>query len=142
MRYFFHAASSWAEEAIRYSIIWVTFIGGSQCAKQGSHVGIDLVVQFTPAGMRRYLQALGQFIAAAFTLLCLYAGYQATSLIITTSQRSPAMLMPMWIVYISIPIGCALMTIRFIVAGIAYLRDENSNSLIADEDGNVDLNKL
>lgn len=44
----FHNASSWAEEAIRYAIIWVTFFGGSQCAKAGNHVGIDLVIQVLP----------------------------------------------------------------------------------------------
>lgn len=48
----FHNASSWAEEAIRYSIIWVTFFGGSQCAKAGNHVGIDLVIQVLPQNIQ------------------------------------------------------------------------------------------
>lgn len=52
------------------------------------------------------------------------------------------MLMPMWIVYISVPLGCLLMAIRFLVAGINYLRNTNNSSLILDEEGNVDLNKL
>ena len=63
-------------------------------------------------------------------------------LVIQTSQKSIAMLMPMWIVYISVPLGCLLMAIRFLVAGINYLRNTNNSSLILDEEGNVDLNKL
>ena len=43
MRKVFHNASTWAEEAIRYAIIWVTFVGSSQCAKSGNHVGIDIL---------------------------------------------------------------------------------------------------
>ena len=45
MRKVFHNASTWAEEAIRYAIIWVTFVGSSQCAKSGNHVGIDILVE-------------------------------------------------------------------------------------------------
>ena len=69
-------------------------------------------------------------------------GWEATQLVIQTSQKSIAMLMPMWIVYISVPLGCLLMAIRFLVAGINYLRNTNNSSLILDEEGNVDLNKL
>lgn len=138
----FHAASSWAEEAIRYSIIWVTFLGSSQCAKLGNHVGIDLVVQMMPEKVQRYFNALSQFIAAIFVAACVYAGWQAMDLVITTSQKSIAMQMPMWIVYICVPLGCALMAIRFVVAGIGFLLNKNSGSLLADEEGNIDLNKL
>lgn len=53
----FHNASSWAEEAIRYAIIWVTFFGGSQCAKAGNHVGIDLVIQVLPQNIQHILCA-------------------------------------------------------------------------------------
>ena len=138
----FHAASSWAEEAIRYSIIWVTFFGGSQCAKMGNHVGIDLVIQLMPKKAQKYFNAIGQFIAAIFCAACIYAGWQATNLVLGTMQRSPAMLLPMWIVYISIPLGCLLMTIRFTVAGVRTLSDKSGGSLLTDESGNIDMNKL
>lgn len=141
-RYFFSAASSWAEEAIRYVCIWITFVGGSQCAKAGTHVGIDLVVQILPASAKRIVAALGQFIAAIFTAICVYAGYLSTQLVVTTNQKSPAMLMPMWIVYICVPLGCLLMSIRFIIAGINALKGDNEGPSITDEDGNVDMSQL
>lgn len=143
MRYFFHAASSWVEEALRYACIWVTFIGGSQCVKKGTHVGVDLVVQLMPAKIQKYFVALGQFIAAIFTGMCVYAGYNATMLVVEMNQKSPAMLMPMWIVYISIPLGCLLMCIRFIISGLEALLDSGSGaSAITDESGNIDMSKL
>ena len=30
LRYVFHSSTTWAEEAIRYAIIWVTFIGSAE----------------------------------------------------------------------------------------------------------------
>lgn len=141
-RKFFSAASTWAEEAIRYAIIWVTFLGCSQCAKTGTHVGIDLLIQAMPQKLQRYFNALAQFLAAVFTAVCTYAGWQALQLILTTGQRSPAILMPMWIVYFSIPLGFLLTTIRFIVAGINILRDKGSGGMLTDEEGNVDMSRM
>ena len=142
MRYFFHAASSWVEEALRYSCIWVTFIGGSQCVKKGLHVGVDLVVQMMPEKTQKYFVALDHLIAAVFTGLCTFGGYKATQLVLTMKQKSPAMLMPMWIVYICIPIGCLLMTIRFILAAGSALKGSGGEGAITDEQGNVDMSKL
>ncbi|MEA5058812.1 hypothetical protein SDC9_140335 [bioreactor metagenome] len=142
MRYLFHAASTWVEEALRYAIIWVTFFGGSQCAKNGTHVGIDLLTQSLPETGKRILSATGQFIAGVLNAFCTYAGIQMTKLVLDTAQKSPAILMPMWIVYIAIPLGCGLMTIRFFVAGLNILRHNGPGSLIADEEGHVDMSRL
>lgn len=141
-RYLFSAASSWAEEAIRYAVIWVTFLGCSQCAKAGTHVGIDIVIQLMPQRFHRYFNALAQFLAAAFCAVATYAGWQATMLLQTTGQRSPAILMPMSIVYFAIPLGFALTCIRFLVAGVGALRDQGGGSLITDEKGNVDMSRM
>lgn len=142
MRYFFSAASTWVEEALRYSIIWVTFLGGSQCAKLGTHVGIDLMIQVMPKGIQRYFNGLAQFIAAAFTAICAYAGVQTVNLVVETAQKSPAMFMPMWVVYLAIPVGCLLMTVRFTIAGILAIRDKGGGSLLTDDDGNMDMSRM
>lgn len=81
----FHNASSWAEEAIRYAIIWVTFFGGSQCAKAGNHVGIDLVIQVLPQNIQHIFYALAQFVAAIFCGFCTWPAGKQRSL----SSRPP-----------------------------------------------------
>ena len=141
-RYLFSAASTWAEEAIRYAIVWVTFLGCSQCAKTGTHVGIDIFIQILPQGCQRFFTALGQFIGAAFCAIATYCGIEATNLVLSTWQRSPAIMMPMWIIYISIPIGFALTTLRFIVAGINILLDKGAGGMLTDEEGNVDMSRM
>lgn len=68
MRKVFHNASTFAEEAIRYAIIWVTFVGSSQCAKSGNHVGIDILVEALPKGCRKKV-CLCVLVAAGLRLL-------------------------------------------------------------------------
>ena len=116
LRYFFKASTTWAEEAIRYAIIWVTFFGGSICARNRMHLGIDIFIQMAPFAVGKVLKGTAQLISAFFTGMLTYYSWQLTQLIIQTAQKSPAMLMPMWIVYIAMPLGSAMMTIRFLVA--------------------------
>ena len=108
MRKVFHNASTWAEEAIRYAIIWVTFVGSSQCAKSGNHVGIDILVEALPKGCRKYVYAFSSLLACGFCVFCAWYGWSLTDMVITNNRVSAAMEMPMWILYISIPIGFGL----------------------------------
>jgi len=141
-RYAFHNASTWAEEAIRYAIVWVTFFGGSICVRNKTHVGIDIFVMYAPAMLKRVLSAFAQLTGAVFTAFVTYYGWQITQLVIETAQKSPAMLMPMWVVYISMPLGSLLMTIRFLATAWAILTGKDEEASAADKQGTIDLSRL
>ena len=122
LRYFFHAATSWAEEAIRYVIIWITFVGSSLCAKKASHVGIDIFVGLLPGRAKKFVLVFSQAIPALFTAFCTVFSWQIFLMVLRTNQRSPAMLMPMAIVYFAMPLGFSLTTIRFLQNGVRVLK--------------------
>jgi C4-dicarboxylate transporter, DctQ subunit len=128
LRYVFKSPTTWAEEIIRYAIVWVTFIGSSVCARNKLHVGIDIFVANMPIKIKKMLLILADLFSAFFCLFITFYGFQNTMLVVDTAQRSPAMLMPMWIVYISMPIGAFLMTIRFLINGWKILKDVNDDN--------------
>ncbi|SFG47470.1 C4-dicarboxylate transporter, DctQ subunit [Desulfotomaculum arcticum] len=142
LRYVFHNSTTWAEEAIRYSIVWVTFFGGSMCARNKMHVGIDIFVQMAPPLIRKILMILAQLSAAFFTAMITYFGWVSTHLVIESAQKSPAMMMPIWIVYIAMPLGSALMTIRFLAAAYAILKDKTFGVEMVEKNGSVDISRL
>ena len=142
LRYVFHSSTTWAEEAIRYAIIWVTFVGSSICARKGSHVGIDLFAQVMPPIGKKIVLALGQIISAIFMGFCTIYGWQMFMLMMSTGQKSPAMLMPMAIVYFAMPLGFLLTTVQFIAAAVRAIRstpEEEEGPQAADE---IDLSRL
>ena len=66
-------------------------------------------------------------------------------MVLKTAQKSPAMLMPMWIVYVATVLGCGLMTVRYLghmYDAIAHGEGGGNASLVTDEEGNVDMSKL
>ncbi len=142
LRYIFHSSTTWAEEAIRYAIIWVTFIGASVCARRGSHVGIDLFAQALPPLGMKIVLAFGQFISAAFMAFCTYYGWEMFMLMLSTGQKSPAMLMPMAIVYFAMPLGFLLTTIEFISAGIRILRTSDAEMKHEQSADEIDITRL
>ena len=113
LRFFFSASTSWAEELTRYLIVWLTFVGGSICAKENSHVSIDLIHHLLPLKFQKVLLILCHLISAAFLVILGYFSWQMMSFNMVSGQVSPALLLPMWIAYISITLGSFLMAIRY-----------------------------
>ena len=112
-RYVFNWGFPWAEELVRYEIVWMVFLGGSAAARQGLHIGVDIVVKFAPRPLRKVTEALINLISLVFCLLVLFYG---AKLIIQTrmfGQVSPALQVPMWLVQLAIPVGGGLMALRF-----------------------------
>ncbi|HLQ73591.1 MAG TPA: TRAP transporter small permease, partial [Bacillota bacterium] len=107
LRYFGYAIF-WAEEGTRYIIAWLTFVGGSLCAKHGEHVGIDLINQVIPQKVTKYVVFVAQIIASIFMFIFVYYGWLLTYSTIQTGQITTGIMMPMWIAYICIPIGSLL----------------------------------
>lgn len=114
LRYFFSASTTWAEEVTRYLIVYVSFVGGSIGVRQGEHVGIDLIYQLVPETVKRILSSIMYLVAMLFTAILAYYGWRITYFTFATGQISPTIMIPIWIVYLSMPAGSLLMSIRFL----------------------------
>jgi len=122
LRYAFNYAFSWTEEVVRYSIVWLVFIGGSIAARRGAHIAMDITVVYLPPRAKLFMMGVATTIACFFALVMTYYGVLLTRSIWGYGQVSPAAMIPMAIPFAAIPVGCALMGIRFFVAALAYFR--------------------
>ena len=44
LRYVFSAGLHWAEEFVRFAIMWIVFLGSSAVARQGGHLSVSTLV--------------------------------------------------------------------------------------------------
>lgn len=112
-RYVFNTGLVWAEEVVRYQIIWLVFIGGSVAARKGIHIGVEAVLHLLPDAMARLLRIA---VAALCVLFCALLVYYGADLVAQTrmfGQKTPAMQAPFWMIQLAIPVGAALMGLRF-----------------------------
>ncbi|MDR1649459.1 MAG: TRAP transporter small permease [Synergistaceae bacterium] len=108
LRYFFKMSTIWAEEFIRYSMIWISFIGSAVCFRKGIHFGVDLILRVKS---KSFVRAVKIFIEAVCLAFCCFLLKYSVDLVLFskgTGQISPAMQVPLWAVYAVIPFSAAL----------------------------------
>ncbi|RSL31437.1 TRAP transporter small permease [Salibacterium salarium] len=108
LRYGFAANTSWANELVRYIMIWITFIGMGLCFRRGIHVGIDLLMNYLSKKATKVVQVIVNLLSISFLLFLGLYGLELVLFSIDTGQITPSLEIGMFWVYVVIPLGCAL----------------------------------
>ena len=85
MRYFVGYILPWGEEVATSCFVYTTFIGAAWCLRTHQHVGVDLVVDRLPAGMRNVVQLLTDLI---IVFLNGYITYLSVLFIISSKMKT------------------------------------------------------
>lgn len=112
-RYVFNTGVVWAEEVVRYQIIWLVFIGASVAARKQIHIGVEALLHVLPAPFERAVHIV---VGIGCILFCVVLAYYGIDLVHQTrmfGQKTPAMQAPTWIIQLAIPVGAGLMALRF-----------------------------
>lgn len=112
-RYVFNTGFVWAEELVRYEIIWMVFIGASVAVRKGIHIGIDVLHHVLPKNGKKIVRIVIGVICLIFCVVLFIYSLELVMQTRSFGQRTSAMRMPFWIVLLAIPIGAGLMAIRF-----------------------------
>jgi TRAP-type C4-dicarboxylate transport system permease small subunit len=98
------------EEIASYAQIWLVLIGAGVALRFGRHVAVDLLVSFLPRKVRFAISLLN----SAAVLWFLYLMFMGALPLISmgTFQKSPALALPMWTMYISLPIGAVYLALE------------------------------
>jgi C4-dicarboxylate transporter DctQ subunit len=105
---------SWAQELCIYLFVWMAKFGAAYGVRTGIHIGVDVVVNAAGPRLKRVLVVLALSLGAFFTAAIAIMGARWVWFIHGTGQVSPDLEWPMWVVYLCIPLGSALMCYRFL----------------------------
>ncbi len=108
-RYVFRISLSWPEEIARYLLVWLVFIGGAAAIGAGQQLVVDMLTEFASRRMKRVIRivaAIGGLLGLAilvYTALPLFGPAARTV--------SPASGLPLFWVYLALPVGSAIAAI-------------------------------
>jgi len=126
----------WVEEASRYAMVWLTFIGAGPVLRYGGHIGIDTLQQALP-------RAAAALRAVIFALLALFSGVMVVVgvryAMLTWAQTTPVMQIPVGAVYLAMPAGFALLLIHLAVMFRGYVA---RRELLGDGEFDADAARL
>jgi len=118
-----HINVSWAQELCIYLFIWMAKFGAAYGVRTGIHVGVDVLVRNLAPAKQKFFVILSLGSGAFFTAIIALLGGKFVHFIYVTGQISPDLEMPMWIIYLAIPLGSSLMCYRFLQVMRNYLRN-------------------
>lgn len=105
---FFGASLSlpWTEEAARYLLVWVIFLGGAIAARHGMLIAVTALIEALPAIPALRLRYLAGSILILTFLTMTWHGWRWADF--GADEISPALMISKFWLYLAMPIGCAL----------------------------------
>jgi TRAP-type C4-dicarboxylate transport system permease small subunit len=115
LRYAFNRPLIGAIEVIEYALVYITFLGASWAVPRGAHIDIDVCVQAMPKRWQRICALMSNLISLGVALVLTIFGTTTTWTAYARHMFKPTVLeIPTWIVLVIIPIGSALLALRFL----------------------------
>lgn len=123
-RYVFNYSIDWTAETATFAQIWMVLLAAGLAMKEKLHVSVDALTHFLPLPALRGLIVVVA-LACAWFLWQAIAGSLAL-IDIGRIQASPVLQIPMWIPYLSLPIGLAYFGLELLMAMVDKWRDPDA----------------
>ncbi|MEG0019379.1 MAG: TRAP transporter small permease [Oscillospiraceae bacterium] len=107
VRLFFNFNFTWVEELSIHLFIWQTMIGSAVATKYLGHIGVDVVVNKLPHKIKRGVQIVAYLFLIGTMVLFGITGFQF--MLSQSTQYAVTIHYSMLMIYISVPLGCAMM---------------------------------
>lgn len=123
-RFLLNFSLSWTEELTRYFFVLMVYTGASLALKQRKHVKVDILENMLSKTGRKYLYAINDCI---LIILLIWIGFAGLKICYSTwemEQLSPAMELPMYLVYTIIPVTFFLGAFRGVQVFIENLKNK------------------
>ena len=109
-RYVLADSAAWTEEIARYLLIVVTFVGASMGVRRNTHIHVEFVYRYLPAGVARAMSTLVDLLRVG---LLTYATWLSFELVPRMHVLKMTVIdVPMSMIYGFVAAGFALMTLR------------------------------
>ena len=112
---------SWAQELCIFMFVWMAKFGAAYGVRTGIHVGVDVIIRKLTGTPQKALIVFGLLAGALFTGVVATLGANFVWHMAQTDQVSADLEVPMWLVYLCVPLGSGLMCYRFLQVTWSFL---------------------
>jgi C4-dicarboxylate transporter, DctQ subunit len=110
----------WIEEATLYIFAWVVFVGLGLVLERCRHISMTAVVERLSDSQQFYIQKLVNLVGLIFSIYVCYLGYRLTLFILASGQVSPTLNVSVAVLYASLPVGFALLSLRYLLELLGF----------------------
>lgn len=118
----FSYSSIWGEEIVRYSFIYLAWIGAAAAVKERGHIRIDVIMHYLSARLQALLYIFGDIVMFAVAIVAVYWSFETVAVSWKFGSVSHGLRISMVWFLSAVPIGFALLIFRLIQS---FIRDIN-----------------
>lgn len=122
-RELFSYSSIWGEEIVRYSFIYLAWIGAAAAVRERAHIRIDVVMHYLGPRAKALLYIFGDLVMFGVALIALYWSFETVLVSAKFGSVSHGLRVSMVWFLMAVPLGFALMILRLVQS---FLRDLRS----------------
>lgn len=103
----------WGEEAARYIMVYLGYLGIALAMKRRAHIGVSILTDMVKSKTGKRLVLIAQAVII-LTFCGIISGFLLTIIQKqwVIGQTSPALMLPIWVPYAGVPLGMILLAIR------------------------------
>jgi C4-dicarboxylate transporter DctM subunit len=120
-RYFVRNPFVWTEELCRYIFVWITIMGAGLALRRFELVGVHFVLDKLPRTVQILIRVVGLLGITLFIFILTRFGVKLLMTAVKGKTLSPALQLPMHIVYLIFPIGGTIMFVFAIACIVEVL---------------------
>ena len=118
----FAYSSIWGEEIVRYSFIYLVWIGAAAAVRERGHIRIDVITHYVGPRTKALLYVFGDIVMFAVAVVALYWSFETVLVSAKFGSVSHGLRISMVWFLAAVPIGFALVIFRLIQS---FIRDIN-----------------
>lgn len=112
-RFVFNNPFSWSEELARYLQVWLILLTSAVCVRKGRHLAVDYLTHVMPFRATKILMSISLGLSLIFSGVVVIFGIELIA--VTIHQITPALQVPIAVVYLAFPICGVLMLLEGLV---------------------------
>lgn len=116
MRYFMRSPFVWSEELARYILVWAAILGVSLAVREGRHIRVDFLPMVLGPRSQTLFMVIAHLGVLVFSAVIVWESLPLIQRLRMIGQTSPALNVPMWTVYLAVPVGFGLTALRTLQA--------------------------
>ena len=118
----FSYSSIWGEEIVRYSFIYLAWIGAAAAFKDRAHIRIDVLMYYVNDRIKALLYIFGDLVAIAVACVALYWSFETVMVSAKFGSVSHGLRISMVWFLLAVPLGFSLIILRLIQGLIRDVR--------------------
>lgn len=116
-------SSIWGEEIVRYSFIYLAWIGAAAAVRERGHIRIDVIMHYVPPRVKALLYLFGDLVMVVVAVIAIYYSYETVHISAKFGSVTDGLRISRVWFLMAVPIGFSLVLLRLIQSILRDLAD-------------------